>query len=123
MMDNNIQNQLENEKKEKPLRRRPFLEINISELKLGKYKILGTVVSVSEGNMEVNDGTGQVSVATHDVLVKGIVEGSQIRVFGFFDENQSPPMKALLLQNLSGVEVELYHRVQELERSLKKENE
>ena len=123
MMDNNIQNQLGNEKKEKPLRRRPFLEINISELKLGKYKILGTVGSVLEGNMVVNDGTGQVSVATQEVQVKGIVEGSQIRVFGFFDENQSPPMKALLLQNLSGVEIELYHRVQELERNLKQKNE
>lgn len=123
MMDNNIQNQLGNERKEKPLRRRPFLEINISELKLGKYKILGTVVSVLEGNMVVNDGTGQVSVATQDVQVKGIVEGSQIRVFGFFDENQSPPMKALLLQNLSGVEIELYNRVQELERNLKQKNE
>ena len=123
MMNNNIQNQLGNERKEKPLRRRPFLEINISELKLGKYKILGTVVSVLEGNMVVNDGTGQVSVATQDVQVKGIVEGSQIRVFGFFDENQSPSMKALLLQNLSGVEIELYHRVQELERNLKQKNE
>ena len=122
-MDKNIQNQLGNEEKEKPLRRRPFLEINISELKLGKYKILGTVVSVLEGNMVVNDGTGQVSVATQDVQVKGIVEGSQIRVFGFFDENQSPPMKAILLQNLSGVEIELYHRVQELERNLKQKNE
>ena len=68
----------------KYLRKKPYCEINLSELsKPGKYRIIGTVTSVTDDTFIINDGSDQIEAIFTTPQNLEVKEGILIRLFGF----------------------------------------
>jgi len=83
----------------------------ISELKsnVGKVAILGKVIESSSGSMVIDDDSGKVEVA---VASGTAVENEKIvRVFCSVADGK---LKADIVQDISGLDMDLFNKVQEL---------
>jgi len=99
----------------------PFVETTIAEIaKPGKYRILGTIVSIENDNIIVSDETEEIKVFLTDPVKVEINEGKQLRILGYAELNPEKIIKAMIIQDFSDVSGELYRQVNELEKSLRK---
>ncbi|MFB0544901.1 MAG: OB-fold nucleic acid binding domain-containing protein [Asgard group archaeon] len=82
-------------------------------------RVLGAVVSMGEGHLVLDDGTGSLKVNVFEAIEE--VELMDIvRVMGRVDLDQGGEvvLTAVSLTRLEGVDMELYRKVVELEQSL-----
>jgi len=98
----------------------PFIECYIDEITSpGKYVIVGTVVFVGDTQIVLNDGTGEAVISLPTAFdLASIKEGAQIRVFGYMQTVPEKAVNAIIIHNISEVDIELYQRVRELERTV-----
>lgn len=118
-MSNNDSSIQDFSSEKKYLRKRPYCEINLSELsKPGKYRIVGTVTSVTDDTFIINDGSDQIEAiftVPQDLEVK---EGILLRLFGFIEIEPKRQIKVSIVQDLSAVDIDTYSQIKELEKSL-----
>ena len=70
----------------KYLRKKPYCEINLSELsKTGKYRIVGTVTSVTDDTFTINDDSDQIEAILTTPQNLEVKEGLLLRLFGFIE--------------------------------------
>jgi len=98
----------------------PFLEVYIDEIKVsGKYTVVGTVVAIGEDKIGINDGTGEMNIIPPSTFdISSLKEGAQIRCLGYVDIVPEKVLNAITIHNLSNVDIDLYQRVRELEKSV-----
>ncbi len=101
-------------------KREPFRPINIADIKSpGKYRIFGSIISVSENSFEVNDGTDQIRVIPVETAsIDEVSEGMQVRILGEFSGGKNKQIEAIIIQNWSSVDIQTYNGVKDLEASL-----
>ena len=105
----------------KYMRRRPFRETNIADISSpGKYRIIGTITEIQGDTFIITDGTTEIDGTIVNAPDFEIKEGSVLRIFGFVEFEPKKQLKASIIQNLSGVDVETYTQIKELEKSLMK---
>ena len=105
-------------------RTQPFIEVNIAELTTsGKYKIIGTVTEISENSIIIEDGTDQLTVFFEETPLEKPKEGDLIRVCGYLELEPKKQLKAIIVQDMSAINLETYHQIKDLESSLRKEDE
>ncbi|MCK5304097.1 MAG: hypothetical protein KAJ72_02535 [Candidatus Heimdallarchaeota archaeon] len=103
----------------KYLRKKPYCEINLSELsKPGKYRIVGTVTSVTDDAFIINDGSNQIEAILTTPQNLEVKEGILLRLFGFIEIEPKKQMKVSIIQDLSAVDIDTYDQIKELEQSL-----
>lgn len=97
----------------------PFFETNICNLSKGKYSVIGSVLEVSDDTITINDGTGELKLKILPTTVKpeNIKEGSQIRALGYI-ESKGDYLRAVIIQDLSGVDLNLYQKIREMEQQI-----
>ncbi|MCK4895376.1 MAG: hypothetical protein KAS47_01105 [Candidatus Heimdallarchaeota archaeon] len=101
------------------LRKKPYCEINLSELsKPGKYRIVGTVTSVTDDAFIINDGSNQIEAILTTPQNLEVKEGILLRLFGFIEIEPKKQMKVSIIQDLSAVDIDTYDQIKELEQSL-----
>jgi len=104
-------------------RTQPFIEVNIAELtNSGKYKIIGTVVEISENSITIEDGTDQLTVFFEESPSEKPKEGNLIRVCGYLELEPKKQLKAIIIQDMSAINLETYQQIKDLELSLRKED-
>jgi hypothetical protein len=104
-------------------RTQPFIEVNIAELTTsGKYKIIGTVMEIFDNSIIIDDGTDQLTIFFDDTPEEKPKEGDLIRVFGYLELEPNKQLKALIVQDISGINLETYQQIKDLEQSLRKED-
>ena len=104
-------------------RTQPFVEVNISELtSSGKYKIIGTVAEVLENSIIIEDGTEQLMVFFEETPAKKPKQGDLIRVCGYLELEPNKQLKAIIVQDMSAINLETYQQIKDLEFSLRKED-
>jgi hypothetical protein len=102
-------------------RAKPFVEVSIAEIsKLGKYKIVGSVVSLEGNTIVVSDETEKITIDITEIPKKDFKEGEQIQILGFAEFEPNKKLKAFIIRDFSDVNIELYAQVRELEQSLRK---
>jgi uncharacterized protein YdeI (BOF family) len=82
-------------------------------------RVLGAVVSMGEGHLVLDDGTGSLKVNVFETIEE--VESMDIvRIIGRVDLEQGGEvvLTAVSLTRLEGVDMELYRKVVEFEQSL-----
>ncbi len=82
----------------------------ISEIDLSKDKkisIIGRVLDVNDGFFILSDGKNKVEILSE----KNVKAGQIVRVFCSIEENK---IKADIIQNLDGLDLNLYKEVEEL---------
>ncbi|MHA1592749.1 MAG: hypothetical protein ACTSUP_09790 [Candidatus Heimdallarchaeaceae archaeon] len=105
----------------KYLRKKPYCEINLSELsKPGKYRIVGTVTSVTDDTFIINDGSDQIEAIFTTPQNLEVKEGILLRLFGFIEIEPKKQMKVSIAQDLSSIDIDTYNQIKELEQSLVK---
>lgn len=103
----------------KYLRKKPYSEINLSELsKPGKYRVVGTVTSVTEDSFIINDGSDQIEAILTTPQNLEVKEGILLRLFGFIEIEPKRQIKVSIAQELSDVDIDTYNQIKELEQSL-----
>ncbi len=103
----------------KYLRKKPYCEINLSELsKPGKYRVVGTVTSVTEDTFIINDGSDQIEAILTTPQNLEVKEGILLRLFGFIELEPKKQIKVSIVQLLRDVDVDTYTQIKELEQSL-----
>lgn len=98
----------------------PYVETNICNIgSKGKYRIFGSIVSIQEDLLIVNDGTGEINVKIlpTTIIPEDLREGSQIMILGYLETKDSQ-IKAVIIQNMSGIDFELYQKVREIEKGI-----
>ena len=104
-------------------RTQPFREVNIAELSTsGKYKIIGTVTESSENSIVIEDGTDQLTVFFEEPISERPKEGDLIRVCGYLEMDPKKQLKAIIVQDMSTINLETYQQIKDLELSLRKED-
>jgi len=93
----------------------------ISEIKIGDSRIgvVGLVVDRKEGELTLDDGSGQITVFFDDpALAAGVGAGSKIRVFGTpLNVGGKHELQAEIIQKVDKLDLELY---EEVRREIKK---
>ena len=104
-------------------RTQPFIEVNLAELTTsGKYKIIGTVTEISENSIIIEDGTDQLTVFFEETPSEKPKEGDLIRVCGYLELEPKKQLKAIIVQDMSAINLETYQQIKDLELSLRKED-
>jgi hypothetical protein len=99
----------------------PFVEINIVEIsKPGKYRITGSVVKIEGNTLTLSDETEEIEVDITQISNHELKEGMQLQLLGFVDFAPDKKFKAIIIQDFSEINIELYRQVRELEQSLRK---
>ena len=120
-MNSDEQESIDFESEIKFIRKKPYLEINISDIpKNGNYRLIGTIESINGNELVVNDGSGQITVFLQNQPDFEIKEGSLVRIFGFIELEPKKQMNASIIQDMSKLDIDTYFQVKELENSLKK---
>ena len=118
-MSNNDSSIQDFSSEKKYLRKRPYCEINLSELsKPGKYRIVGTVTSVTDDTFIINDGSDQIEAILTTPQNLEVKEGILLRLFGFIEIEPKRQIKVSIIQDLSAVDIDTYSQIKELEQSL-----
>ncbi len=104
-------------------KRLPFSEKTIAEVEPEKdirVRILGKVVDMTEDSFILDDGAGRVQVAIDpEISMESIHVNDSVKVIGrVFASENGFELRAEAVQNASGVDVPLYKKSVELERSL-----
>jgi hypothetical protein len=99
----------------------PFVEINIVEIsKPGKYRITGSVIKIEGNTLTLSDETEEIEVDITQISNQELKEGMQLQLLGFVDFAPDKKFKAIIIQDFSEINIELYRQVRELEQSLRK---
>ena len=103
-------------------RRKPYIEMEIDRITVqGKYRVMGSIVSVSDEAIEVADDTASLNVElTPNTVSPNLQDGMQVRILGYIEFEPEKKMKATIIQDLTKVDLDLYRQMRELELSLKK---
>lgn len=72
-----------------------------------KISIVGRVIDTKEGSFTLEDSTGKIEIASEEKVEKN----EMIRVFCSFVEGN---LKADVIQNLEGLDLDLFKKVEEL---------
>ncbi|MHA1304099.1 MAG: hypothetical protein ACTSQE_04565 [Candidatus Heimdallarchaeaceae archaeon] len=109
------------QKKQKYSRRKPYVEISIDQInENGKYCVFGSVISVSEQSFEITDERGVLKVIkSPEVSSINLEEGMQVRVFGYVETEPEKKMAAVIIQDFSEVDANLYLQMKEFEKLVK----
>ena len=101
----------------------PFAEVNIIEIsKPGKYRITGSIVKMEENSLTLTDETDEIEVDITQISDRELKEGMQLQLLGFVEFDPEKKFKAIIIQDFSEINIELYRQVRELEQSLRKNN-
>ncbi|MHA1686343.1 MAG: hypothetical protein ACTSYD_08005 [Candidatus Heimdallarchaeaceae archaeon] len=98
----------------------PYIETNICNItSKGKYRLFGSIVKFQEDLLVINDGTGEIDVKIlpTTTIPEDLKEGSQVMVLGYLETKDSQ-IKVVIIQNMSEVDIELYQKVREVEKSI-----
>ncbi len=118
-MSNNDSSSQDFSSEKKYIRKKPYCEINLSELsKPGKYRIVGAVTSVTDDAFTINDGSDQIEAILTTPQNLEVKEGILLRLFGFIEIEPKRQIKVSIAQNLSAVDIDTYSQIKELEQSL-----
>lgn len=105
----------------KYIRKKPYCEINLSELsKPGKYRIVGTVTNVTNDTFTINDGSDQIEAIFTVPQNLEVKEGILLRLFGFIEIEPKKQIKVSIAQELGDIDMDTYSQIKELEQSLTK---
>ncbi len=108
-------------------RRNPARSRKISEIKIGdeQVRLVGLVVDKRETEFVLDDGSGRLTVVFDDLaVVEGVEIGSRIRVFGApLNVAGAHELRAEIVQNMKGLDLELYDEVRREVKKLEKELE
>lgn len=108
-------------------RRKPARSRKISEIKIGdeQVRLVGLVVDKRETEFVLDDGSGRLTVVFDDpAVVEGVEIGSRIRVFGTpLNVAGAHELRAEIVQNMEGLDLELYEEVRREVKKLEKEIE
>jgi hypothetical protein len=105
----------------KYIRKKPYCEINLSELsKPGKYRIVGTVTNVTNDTFIINDGSDQIEAIFTVPQNLEVKEGILLRLFGFIEIEPKKQIKVSIAQELGDIDMDTYSQIKELEQSLTK---
>ena len=82
-------------------------------------RVLGAVVSMGEGHLVLDDGSGSLKVNVFETI-EGVDLMDIVRVIGRVDLEQGGEvvLTAVSVARLEGVDMELYRKVVEIEQSL-----
>ena len=102
-------------------RRKPAHSRKISEIKIGDeyVRVVGLVVEKKEAEFVLDDGSGRITVFFEDpTMARGVEVGSKVRVLGVPSKVAGAhELRAEIVQNLAGLDLELY---EEVRREVKK---
>ena len=97
------------------MRKAPAVDRKISEIKIGdpRIRVVGLVVDKKEGELMLDDGTGQITVFFDDpALATGVSVGSKVRVFGVpLNVAGRHELQAEIIQKVDKLDLELYDEV------------
>ncbi len=100
-----------------------FVESNVAEIsEPGKYQVLGKVLSSKKDSIIISDGSEEIEVSIPTSFEEEIKEETFLRIFGIIeiDTENKKIIKAIFIQKLIDFDSETYHKVRELEQSLRK---
>ncbi len=80
-----------------------------------RVRVIGTVLSVDEDSISVDDGSGNVDVFLEQENMENVEEGQRVRVFGrVLPTPDSFELQGEVLQDFEGVDTELHDRVKKV---------
>gem|GEM_PF-381184 len=80
-----------------------------------RVRVVGTVLSVDEDSIAVDDGTGSVDVFLEQENMDNVEEGQRVRVFGrVLPTPDSFELQGEVLQDFDSVDTELHNRVKKV---------
>ncbi len=100
-------------------RRMPAYEKRIAEITKSdvRVRLLGTVIDINDNVVVLDDGTGKINVVFNEPVEAGT--NSIVRVFGrVMPAEDGFEIDGEILQDMKGVDVALYRKAADLERSL-----
>jgi hypothetical protein len=92
--------------------RKPYAEKFVKDIDKNDFKIAisGTVVSKSEKSFLLDDGTGQVNIASENIL-----EVDYVRVFGrIIPYEEGMEIQADVIQDLSKIDKQMHKKLKEV---------
>lgn len=100
------------------MRRAPARPMEITEIDPQndiRVRVIGTVLSVDEDSISLDDGSGSVEVFLEEEQIKTVEEGDRVRVLGrVLPTPDSFELQGEIIQDFSGVDPELYDRVKKV---------
>ena len=100
-------------------RRLPAHEKRIAEIGKddARVRLMGTVIDVSDNVVVLDDVTGRINVVFRDTI--STEAGKTVRVFGrVMPAEEGYEIDGEILQDMSGVDINLYRKTVELEKSV-----
>ena len=80
-----------------------------------KVRVTGTIVSVENDSVSLDDSTGTVEIFLEDDMIDGLEEGQRVRVFGrVLPTPDSFEIQGEIVQDFSNVDPELQSRVKKI---------
>jgi len=80
-----------------------------------KVRVTGTLVSVENDSVSLDDSTGTVEIFLEDDMIDGLEEGQRVRVFGrVLPTPDSFEIQGEIVQDFSNVDLELQSRVKKI---------
>jgi len=80
-----------------------------------KVRVTGTLVSVENDSVSLDDSTGTVEIFLEDDMIDGLEEGQRVRVFGrVLPTPDSFEIQGEIVQDFSNVDPELQSRVKKI---------
>ena len=80
-----------------------------------KVRVTGTLVSVGNDSVSLDDSTGTVEIFLEDDMIDGLEEGQRVRVFGrVLPTPDSFEIQGEIVQDFSNVDPELQSRVKKI---------
>jgi uncharacterized protein YdeI (BOF family) len=102
-----------NEQRTAPARPKKVEEINPKQDL--KVRVTGTLVSVENDSVSLDDSTGTVEIFLEDDMIDGLEEGQRVRVFGrVLPTPDSFEIQGEIVQDFSNVDPELQSRVKKI---------
>ena len=94
----------------------PAVERRISEIKSSDTMvlILGTALEVREGDFTLDDGEGQLVVIADPERVSQLRDGQRVSVLGRIFKDPEPVLQGEIIQDMDGLDLDLYARVRKL---------
>lgn len=100
------------------MRRAPARPKNVEEIDPQndiRVRVIGTVLSLDEDSISLDDGTGNVEVFLEDEQMEDLKEGQRIRILGrVLPTPDSFELQGEVVQDFSEVDPELYDRVKKV---------
>ncbi len=80
-----------------------------------KVRVTGTLVSVENDSVSLDDSTSTVEIFLEDDMIDGLEEGQRVRVFGrVLPTPDSFEIQGEIVQDFSNVDPELQNRVKKI---------